>query len=91
MSRKKAQRKLNFMTSNKRKLIGTVESAKMTKTVIVKVSHVKVHPKYHKRFHVTKKYPAHNEIEGVIAGDKVEIQESKPYSRTVNWVVIKKI
>lgn len=76
---------------SKRKLIGTVEKAKMTKTVIVKVGSVKVHPKYHKRFLVVKKYPAHNEIEGIVAGDKVEIEESKPYSKTVNWVVTKKV
>jgi len=76
---------------SKRKLVGTVESAKMTKTVIVKVGAVKVHPKYHKRFLVVKKYPAHNEIADVKAGDKVEIEESKPYSKTVNWIVTKKV
>lgn len=76
---------------SKRKLIGTVEKAKMAKTVIVKVGSVKVHPKYHKRFLVMKKYPAHNEIEGIAVGDKVEIEESKPISKTVNWVVTKKV
>ena len=76
---------------SKRTLEGIVESAKMTNTVIVKVGTVKVHPKYHKRFVVTKKYPAHNEIADVKMGDKVEITESKPYSKTVNWVVTKKI
>ena len=75
---------------SKRTLIGTVDSAKMTKTVIVKVGQVKVHPKYHKRYEIVKRYPAHNEIEGLAAGDKVEITESKPYSKTVNWVVTKK-
>lgn len=77
--------------ANKRKMVGTVSSAKMTKTIIVKVSSVKVHPKYHKRYTVTKKYPSHNEIEGVAVGDKVEIMESKPYSKTVKWVVVKKV
>ena len=76
---------------SKRTLIGTVDSAKMTKTVVVKVGQVKVHPKYHKRYEIMKRYPAHNEIEGVVAGDKVEITESKPYSKTVTWVVTKKL
>jgi small subunit ribosomal protein S17 len=76
---------------SKRRLIGTVDKAKMTKTVVVRVTSVKVHPKYHKRFQVTKRYPAHNELEGIVAGDRVEIDESKPISKTVNWVVIKKI
>ena len=79
------------MDKIKRTLIGFVLSAKMTKTVIVKVESIKVHPKYHKRYKVTKKYPSHNELEDIKAGDKVEIQESKPYSKTVFWKVIKKV
>ncbi|MBX4204721.1 MAG: 30S ribosomal protein S17 [Candidatus Doudnabacteria bacterium] len=76
---------------SKRTLIGIVDSNKMTKTIVVKVSSVKVHPKYHKRYEVAKRYPAHNELEGIQIGDKVEIQESKPFSKTVNWVVTKKV
>lgn len=74
----------------RRKLVGKVTSAKMQKTVIVEVDDVKVHPKYHKRYKVTKKYPAH--AEGTFAvGDKVEIEESKPLSKTKNWIVTRKI
>jgi len=76
---------------SKRTLIGTVDSAKMNKTVIVKVGSVKVHPKYHKRYVVSKRYPAHNELADISVGDKVEIAESKPFSKTVNWIVIKKV
>ena len=72
-----------------RKLIGVVVSDKMNKTVIVKVESVKVHPKYHKRYKVFKKFPAHNEVEGIKIGDRVTIEESKPYSKTVHWRVIK--
>ena len=63
----------------------------MNKTVIVKVESVKVHPKYHKRYKVFKKYPARNELPDIKLGDKVMIQESKPYSKTVNWVVINRV
>lgn len=77
------------MEAIKRKLTGIVMSNKMTKTVIVKVDSVKVHPKYHKRYTVSKKYPAHTE-ETFAVGDKVVIEESKPYSKTVNWRVISK-
>jgi small subunit ribosomal protein S17 len=59
----------------------------MTKTIIVKVDAVKVHPKYHKRYTVSKKYPAHCELD-VKVGDKVTIEESRPYSKTVNWKVV---
>ena len=77
--------------NNKRIMVGEVHSTKMNKTVVVKVGAVKVHPKYHKRYRVVKKYPAHNEIADIKVGDKVEIAESRPISKTVNWVVVKKI
>ena len=74
----------------RRKLTGLIVSDKMTKTVIVKVDGIKVHPKYHKRYKVSKKYPAHAEGEYKV-GDKVVIEESKPYSKTVHWKVISKV
>lgn len=77
------------MEKIKRKLTGVVVANKMMKTVIVEVDSVKVHPKYHKRFTVSKKYPAHTD-EAYQIGDKVVIQESKPYSKTVNWIVVSK-
>jgi small subunit ribosomal protein S17 len=75
----------------KRTLSGKIVSAKMAKTVIVEVSAVKVHPKYHKRYHVTKKYPSHVEAGEYAVGDKVEIQECPPKSKTVFWKVVKKL
>jgi small subunit ribosomal protein S17 len=79
------------MDKVKRQLTGQVTSNKMNKTVIVMVEMVKVHPKYHKRFKVSKKYPAHTETNDYAIGDKVIIEESRPYSKTVNWVVVKKV
>lgn len=77
------------MKALKRKLVGVITSNKMVKTVIVKVGAIKVHPKYHKRYKVSKKYPAHADTEFAI-GDKVVIEESKPYSKTVHWKVVSK-
>ncbi len=80
------------MDKVRRQLNGQIISNKMNQTVIVKVESVKVHPKYHKRYKVFKKYPAH--VDGNSAdyaiGDKVVIEEAKPYSKTVNWKVISK-
>ena len=73
-----------------RKLTGRVVSDKMTQTVIVKVESVKVHPKYHKRYKVFKKFPAHTDSAEFKIGDRVVIKESKPYSKTVHWKVISK-
>jgi len=76
----------------KRQMIGLVVSNKMQNTIIVKVEAVKVHPKYHKRYKVFKKFPAHvdDNSSDYVIGSKVTIEESKPYSKTVNWKVIKK-
>ena len=75
---------------NRRQLIGQVVSNKMSKTVIVKVESVKVHPKYHKRYKVSKKFPARAE-ETFNIGDRVVIEESKPFSKTVHWKIISKV
>lgn len=72
-------------------MIGQVSSNKMTNTVMVKVEQVKVHPKYQKRYRVTKKYAADTAGQTYAIGDKVEIKESKPISKTKNWVVIRKV
>jgi small subunit ribosomal protein S17 len=75
----------------RRKLQGVVVSDKMQKTVIVKVDSVKTHPKYHKRYRVSKKFVAHSENNEFHVGDKVVMEESVPRSRTKNWTVVKKI
>ena len=78
-------------TSIKRKLTGNVVSNKMAKAVVVEVHAIKVHPKYHKRYRVTKKYPAAVDEGTFNVGDQVEIQECAPRSKTINWVVVRKI
>ena len=74
-----------------RKMEGVVVSDKMTKTVVVKVTTYKRHPKYHKQYSVSKKYKAHDENREFHIGDVVEIEESKPLSKEKRWKVIRKI
>jgi len=74
-----------------RKFKGVVVSDKMAKTIVVKVSRVKTHPKYGKRWQVSKKYHVHDAAGQYQTGDKVEIQEVRPLSKTKRWMVIKKI
>ena len=45
----------------KRQIKGKVVSIKMQKTVVVQIDNIKEHPKYKKRYKVSKKYKAHNE------------------------------
>jgi small subunit ribosomal protein S17 len=73
------------------KLVGTVSSNKMTNTVIVKIDLVKVHPKYQKRYRISKKYAADTAGHKFEIGDKVEIMETRPISKTKTWVVTRKI
>jgi small subunit ribosomal protein S17 len=69
---------------------GVVVSDKMDKTVVVVVTRLKEHPKYKKRYKVTKRYKAHDEKNEYKIGDEVVIQEYRPMSKEKKWRVIKK-
>lgn len=76
----------------KKRLIGTIISNKMMKTVVVEVERIKIHPKYKRRFKVNKKYHAHVEnSQNYQIGDKVIIEECRPISKTKKWRVISKV
>jgi small subunit ribosomal protein S17 len=79
---------LNYM---KQQLTGTVVSDKMQKTAVVKVARLKEHPKYHKRYSVSKKYKAHDEQKICHIGDTVVIEACKPMSADKHWKVIKRL
>ena len=71
-----------------RTLIGTVVSNKMEKTVTVLVERKVQHPLYGKYVVKSQTYHAHDEL-GCNEGDKVEIKECRPVSKTVSWTVTK--
>jgi small subunit ribosomal protein S17 len=70
-----------------RTITGTVVSNKMDKTVVISVDSYKSHPKYHKKYKVTKKFYAHDENNQYNIGDLVTISESRPLSRLKRWTV----
>ncbi|BBE30905.1 30S ribosomal protein S17 [Tepiditoga spiralis] len=70
-------------------IVGTVISDKMDKTVTVEVKDFVKHPVYKKTIKRTKKYHAHDENNACKMGDIVEIEESRKYSKTTNFVVTK--
>ncbi|MEN3352668.1 MAG: small subunit ribosomal protein [Betaproteobacteria bacterium] len=76
-------------TPNKRTLTGRVVSDKMTKTVTVLVERRVKHPLYGKFVTRTKKYHAHDENGDYHDGDLVEIEETRPVSKTKAWRVTK--
>lgn len=85
MSNKKKQEK----NLNKRRFHGIVVSDKMDKTIVVSVEKVKIHPKYKKRYTISKKYKVHDEKNEHKAGNKVEFIECRPISKDKRWRVVK--
>ena len=73
-------------TSLKRTLIGKVVSDKRAKTVTVMVERRVKHELYGKIVMKSSKYHAHDETNEYKTGDVIEITESRPLSRTKNWV-----
>lgn len=71
-----------------RTITGTVISNKMDKTIVVSTDTYKSHPKYHKKYKVTKKFYAHDEDNKCQIGDVVTITESRPLSKLKRWAVV---
>ena len=70
-----------------RTITGTVVSNKMDKTIVVSVDTYKSHPKYHKKYKVTKKFYAHDENNACNIGEVVTINESRPLSKNKRWAL----
>ena len=66
---------------------GVVVSDKMDKTVVVLVERRVKHPKYHKTVTRSKRYAAHDETNDVRTGDRVQITETRPLSKSKRWRV----
>ena len=76
-------------TKNTRMLTGRVVSDKMNKTVTVLVERRVTHPLIGKVITRSKKYHAHDEKNEFREGDLVQIEETRPLSRTKAWRVAK--
>ena len=66
---------------------GLVISAKMHKTVVVRVDRLVKHSTYGKRLRQRQRYKAHDEKSECGVGDRVLIIESRPLSRDKRWRV----
>jgi small subunit ribosomal protein S17 len=67
-------------------MIGLVVSDRMDKTVMVEVSRFKMDTVYKKYIRVRKRYKAHDEKNEYRIGDRVEIVEHRPRSKTKRWL-----
>ena len=68
--------------------VGRVVSDKMNKTVVVAIEDNVKHPVYGKIIKRTWKVHAHDEENVCGIGDKVEIMETRPLSKTKRWRVV---
>lgn len=80
------------MTENtKRTLTGTVVSDKMDKSITVLIERRVKHPIYGKYMTRSTKLHVHDENNECRIGDKVEIVECRPVSKTKAWNLVRVI
>ncbi len=75
-------------TSIHRTFTGVVVSAKMAKTLVVRVERTVVHPKYGKRYVRSNKFHVHDEAGTHKEGDTVTFRACRPISKTKCWRVL---
>ena len=69
--------------------VGRVVSDKMNKTVVIAIEDNVKHPVYGKIIKRTLKVHAHDEANACGVGDKVEIMETRPLSKTKRWRIVR--
>jgi len=67
--------------------IGVVTSDKMEKSIVVSVERKVKHPKYGKFVKKTTRFVAHDENNDCHVGDTVRIMETRPLSKSKNWIL----
>lgn len=70
---------------NRKRVVGIVVSDKMDKTRVVAVTEQFRHPMYGKYVKRTQKFHVHDEQNDSKSGDKVQIIEARPLSKTKRW------
>jgi len=75
--------------NNVRTATGRVVSDKMDKTITVLVERKEKHPIYGKYVKRSTKLHAHDEKNECGEGDLVIIQETRPYSKSKSWALLK--
>jgi small subunit ribosomal protein S17 len=69
----------------RQELVGVVTSAKMDKTIVVKVTRTAQHPLYRRVVRSAKKYYAHDEAREARVGDTVRLVSTRPMSKLKRW------
>jgi len=67
---------------------GIITSAKMDQTAVITVHSYKIHPKYQKRYRISRKFFAHNPQNKFHEGQEVTIRETRPLSKKKRWIIL---
>lgn len=70
---------------HRKTVVGRVVSNKMDKTISVEVERLVKHPQYGKFMRKYTVLKAHDEKDEAHTGDKVEIMETRPLSKSKRW------
>ncbi len=68
---------------------GNVVSDKMDKTIVIAVENSVKHPLYGKIVKHTKRFKVHDENNECAVGDRVEVMETRPFSKDKRWRLVK--
>lgn len=82
MEKKTEQNKILF------KKKGKVVRDKMDKTIVISVVSFETHPKYKKKYKVTKRYKAHDPENKFKVGESAEIISCRPISKEKKFKVV---
>ena len=67
---------------------GIVRSDAMDRTIVVRAERLVKHPRYGKYVRRFSTYKAHDEANEAKIGDRVEIVETRPISKTKSWRLV---
>ncbi|MBI5265987.1 MAG: 30S ribosomal protein S17 [candidate division Zixibacteria bacterium] len=74
---------------NERKVrVGTVVSAAMNKSIVIRIDSTKKHALYLKPVKISTKLYAHDEKNDARPGDVVRVMETRPLSKTKRWRLV---
>jgi len=74
---------------NRKTVVGLVSADKMDKTIVVRAMRLVKHKRYGKILRRYTVYKAHDENNEARVGDKVEIAETRPLSKTKRWRLVR--
>ena len=74
-----------------RTLIGQVVSDKAEKTITIRVDRRVSHPVYKKQYTTSNKFSVHDEKSEASMGDTVEVEETRPISKTKTFKLVRVI